>query len=275
MPNEIDAIIDAAETVSPAQETTDAPKETPEEQPETDTPEPEQAEVEIKERPEEMFPKKAVNALSRRDKQIGKLKAEKQQMQQELEALRIKGVPKTEVKDDSPKEENFATYGEYLRAEARFAAKQELNEVQSKQQTETAKTEAQEWETERQEAIDENHQEALKAFPDLPELVAKNVDANGKIPLSPDARRALLESDNGAFALRQILKDGLLSDLNEMSPAKAAMLVARMEDKGLAQSKIKSVSKAPTPMMPSKGNASSGGKAEDELINDILAYVKK
>lgn len=264
MSDEFDAII-AEGLAAPAQpETKDAPEETPTGT-EVETPEPAASD---EDKPEEMFPKKAVNALSRRDKQIGKLKAEKQQMRQELEELRQKAAPKAEVKDESPKEDDFETYGEYLRAEARFAAKQELRETQ-KQQTETkAKADADEWEEDRRIAIEENHQEALKTFSDFKTLLDDNSDDKGQISLSPAARRALLESDNGAFALHSILKNGALDELNQLSATKAAMLVARHEDKAIAASK-KQTTKAPTPMTPSKGVASNS-KSLDRMSPDEL-----
>lgn len=264
MSDEFDAII--AEGLSaPAETKTEeaAPEETVTE---VEITEP-QASEETEEK-EEMFPKKAVNALSRRDKQIGKLKAEKQQMHQELEELRQKATPKAEVKDDSPKEEDFETYGEYLRAEARFAAKQELRETQTKQTESKAKLEADEWEEDRRIAIEENHQEALKAFSDFKTLLDDNSDDKGQIPLSTAARRALLEADAGAFALRSILKDGVLDELNQMSPAKAAMMVARHEDKAIAASK-KQTTKTPAPMTPSKGVATNS-KSLDKMSPDEL-----
>lgn len=271
MTNEIDAIIDAAETVSEAQ-TPDAPTETPAaENPETPAPETEESEAEVKDKPEDMFPKKAVNALSRRDKQIGKLKAEKQQMQQELETLRQKANPKPEVKDDAPKEVDFETYGEYLRAEARYAARQELSETQAKQTEEKAENDTKEWEAERAEAMDDNAAEARKAFSDFDKVIEKAIPKEG---LAPHVKKAFLEADNPAFALLALAKEGNLEDLNDMSFAKCAMTIARYEDKGLALSKTKPVTNAPKPMTPAKGTGTPG-KTDDDLVDEILAYVRK
>lgn len=261
-----------AETKPEAEATNEAPQTTAE----TEGNEP-QAAPEDKSKDDAAFPKKALNAISYRDKKIGKLEAKYQQAIQERDALLKQVNPeKPEAKDAAPKEEDYVgkPYGDYLKAEARYAARQELNETQVKQAEQQVKSVEEEWEAERAKVIDENYQEAVKALPNYPDLIKQNVGADGKIPLTPDARRALQEADNGAFALYSILQEGLLSELNNLPLARAAMLVARMEDKGIALTKTKPVSNAPAPMSPSKGNAASG-KADDDLIKEVLAYVKK
>ena len=260
-----DAIIAEANLPADAQsqpETTtavteDATKETPvteEVNPETEAQEPGTEEAESK-TDEELFPKKAVNALSRRDKKIGKLQAEKQALMQEIEALR-KGASKPEIKESTEiKEEDFATYGEYLKAVAREEAKQEYQKAQKEQQELKQKGEAESWRTERIEALEDNAAEAKKAFPDFDRLADEALKAAN---LGQHVIDAFLEAENPAFALYSLVKENSLDSLNDMSPARVAMAIARAEDKGLALSKTKQISKAPQPLSPAKGVTPTG-----------------
>lgn len=270
---DIDAII-AAGVSAPAENA--QPRADAAEEATTETPEGESTEPEAGNEPkEEMFPKKAVNALSRRDKKIGKQAAELAQLRHELEALRKAQPSESQAKETEPQEADFETYGQYLKAIARYEAKNLVSETKKEDSEQKAQSAEKEWEAERAEAIDENADQAKAAFPDFKKVLDSASDDKGIIQLSPHVRKTLLEADNGAFALYVLAKEGLLDEVNAMSPARAAMTIARMEDKGLALSKQKPVTQAPAPMIPAKGVATGSKPAErmsgKELLREIRA----
>ena len=102
-----------------------------------------QAEGKTEEKAEVLFPKKAVNAISYRDKKIGKQAERIRALTQEVEALRAK----------APKEEDFEgkPYGDLLKAEAEHAAEtkfktEKLKEIESEDAEEKSA-----WEAERKQ----------------------------------------------------------------------------------------------------------------------------
>jgi hypothetical protein len=241
---------------------------------ETDTNEPvvenkEEAETETEEtsKPDAEAEKaKLLNKLSRENRKIGKLTAEKYQLKQELEALKAKQVT---IKEGEPQESDFEgkPYGDYLKAVAKWEAKQLFNENQLKQVEEKTKESNDDWRTERLEAARENGAAAIKAFPDF-----NKVTDSAFSTLDPKLHDVFLEADNGAFALYALVKEGMIEELNELSPTKAAMLIARYEEKGLALSK-KPTTKAPTPMAPNKGNTIGNKSLENKTTAELLKWA--
>jgi hypothetical protein len=226
---------------------------------------------EAKTETEVMFPKKALNAISRRDKTIGKLKAREQQLQSELEALKAKAPEQKATVQGEPQEADFEKYGDYLKAVARWEAKQEYSETYKKQAEESAKAKLDEWKTERIEAMEDNAAEARKAFSDF-DMVTSEAFQSAK--LEQHVIDAFLEADNPAFALVALAKEGLLADLNDMSPARVAMTIARYEDKGLALSKTKQQSKAPAPLRPAKGVSSGEKPLHERSVDEVMKWYQ-
>jgi hypothetical protein len=264
---DIDAIIaDATASAEPAQpktETADAKPEVTEADVQDDT-KPEASEDSDKP-VEDSFPKKAVNALSRRDKKIGQLRERERQLLQELESLK-KQTPATkqEAKESAPKEEDFETYGEYLDARAAYAAEKKYSEIQAKQKQESESVESESRKSERIEALEDNAEEAKKIITDFDTVVNA---ALSTAKLAPHVQQVFLEADNPAFALYALAKEGTLEDLNDMTAYQVAKTVARMEEKGLTYKK--QTTKAPAPMSPAKGTGSAG-KPLDRMSYDEL-----
>jgi hypothetical protein len=209
---------------------------------------------------------KLLNKLSRENRKIGKLTAEKYQLKQELEALRSKQVA---IKEGEPQESDFEgkPYGDYLKAVAKWEARQLFNENQLKQVEEKTKESNDDWKQERLEAARENGALATKAFPDF-----NKVTDSAFSTLDPKLHDIFLEADNGAFALYALVKEGMIEELNELSPTKAAMMISRYEDKGLALSK-KPTTKAPTPLAPSRGNTIGTKAVENKTTSELLKWV--
>lgn len=231
------------------------------------------------------FPKKAVNAISRRDKQIFEMKQREAQLKADIAKLQAT-APKP---DDAPKEDQFTHYGEFLKAkaihdfkeqqtkEAEAAKTQELSEVQKK------------WVTEREGYIEGKAKEAATKLPDYFDVMKENMDLIAKF--SPAVERAFYEADNAPMAFYALGKEGKLEDLNTMSPFQVAATIARAEDRGLAmfskaapegneQSVAEipakpaiEISKAPKPLTPNKGSGSTEKPLDKMTASELLEFV--
>lgn len=236
--------------------------------------EPDDKETDVK-KTFEQLPKKVANKISRQDRRIGQLTAEKYQLKQELESLKSKGTPNAKSEDAEPREEDYAnkTWGEYQRDLAAFHAKKAFSETKVKDTQQRADQVDTEIEAERLERRAELADAARKTFTDFDVTLNKAFQG---IKLKPHVIEALDEADNGTHALYALAKEGFnFSELNDLTPAKAAMLIARYEDKGLTLSKTKQVTKAPTPMTPAKGLGAASGKPLDQMTGDELNKWRK
>jgi len=219
------------------------------------------------------FPKKAINALSRRDKQIGKLRAELQQRDLELQRYQQQQSQKQAPDSDVPNEDSFDNYGDYLKAIARYEAKQELAQGTKQQQEQQRSASQQAWIAERQDYVAVKAQEAIDSVPDFQQVMSENVDIVESFP--PHIEHLFLEADNAALAFYALAKEGKLESLLEMSPARAAMEIGRAEDRGVAMTKAKPVTKAPTPISASKGTGTVGKTLDRMSTEELLAFVNK
>ena len=231
---------------------------------------------------EEQFPKKAVNAISRRDKQIGKLRAEKYQVLSEVEQLRQqlsqyqqKPNSSTAADPDAPDINQFANYDEYNRAVARYEARKAYAEENQKVQKSQTESQRRAWQEERDTHLDDNAAKVKETFSDFDNILNENVDLLQSF--APHVVDAVRDLDNGAFALYQLAKEGNLEQLNTMSQARAAATLARAEDRALAAAKTKPTTKAPAPLAASKGTAPQRPALLDQLGDDsakILNWLK-
>lgn len=268
---DIDAVIAEAVAPAPAPEETQVAEATIEtrEGAEQVAPEPEA------DKPKELTPdeqlEKLRKAKSRDDRKIGKLTALKYQYEKELAELRAGKVSKTEATSDEPKEEDFEgkPYGDYLKAVAKYEAKKTFSETQTQEAELRKKFEADSWEQERAEAIDANAVKAKTTFGDFESVMNENAEYLSGI--APHVKQALLEADNGAFALYLMAKEGVLADLNDMSPAKVGIVVGKYEDRALALKKP--VTQAPQPMAAAKGTGRASKTIEQMSADELLKWV--
>lgn len=226
---------------------------------------------------DELWPKKAVNALAKAKGVAAREKALRQEYERRLAAYaqvpeHLRGAKASESKPSAPKEEDFAgkPYGEYLTEVNKFQIEQALAERDKKSSQELSVTKQKEWEAERDEAFDENVEKASESFKDFDDVIKEHV--KGKL-LSPKVIEAFRHADEPALALYALAKDGLIDGLNEMSPHKLAAAIARAEDKAIALTKPK-VTNAPTPMTANKGT-STGGKSLDAMSANELDKWRK
>lgn len=218
-----------------------------------------------------VFPKKAINALSRRDKQIGKLQAQLAAERAELQALREKANQSAKPQN-LPKEDDFDNYGDYLKAVARSEFEQEASQKAQQTQEQRLKETEQRWVDERTAYATEKAQEAVKQIPNLPQLITENADIVSEF--NPFIERAFLEADEPVLAFYALAQEGKLEAIAKMSPARAAIEIGKAEIRGAELVKTKPITKAPAPIESLKGTG-SGSKSLDNMNHkELLKWLE-
>jgi len=207
-----------------------------------------------------VFPKKAVNAISRRDKQIARLKAENKMLQEFRQQLASQQQTLNSATKDqgAPREENFDTYGEFLKAQI-------LHELQAQKQPEQKnqptpeQLQHQAWYQEREAVVQQKSAEYAKSAPDYSQLIEEYADVLDSA--SPEIERLFLELDDSPAAFYAMAKDGTLESVARMSPQMAAYHLAQAEQRGKELLQQKKTSGAPRPIQGVKG----AGKSTKDL----------
>lgn len=211
------------------------------------------------------FPKKAVNAISRREKQIAKLRAEKAALEAEVSKYRQpQANPQQNQKvSDEPSEDDFDNYGDFLEAKILHKLKME----QAKAETaavEQQKTQQQiAWEQERETQLTEKMQAHVSKIPDFKQVIESSADIADEFP--DHIVQAFFEADDGALAFYNLAKEDKLEALLTMSPTRAIMEIARAQ----SEPSLKRVSNAPSPITASRGSIKTT-KSLDEMNGDEL-----
>lgn len=239
----------------------------------TDTQAPEGEVEETKEKTgnpkiDDPWPKSARNALTRRDRQIGQLRAELNELRKSQQAAQ----PKPEAPKE-PKEGDFDNYGDYLKALAQHRPQQQ-------EQPDIAKLQEQA----RQEAMQQHHydtrveqvsQQALKAVQEVPELQTMLQEFSDVLDTFPPAiEMAFLEADNAPMAFYALAKEGRLEQLAHMNPYQAAMVIAQAQVRGEQMAKASKVSKAPQPIRGARGSAPGSRSVENMSADDLLKSIR-
>ena len=215
------------------------------------------------------FPKKAVNALARRDKKYSKLQAQHAADLSELQTFREQ-AKKAEIAD-VPQEDAYDNYGDYLKAVTRHEVKQEASEETQKQQEAQFAEKEQAYVVERETYAIERAQAAIAEIPGYQQLVTENADVLQSLP--PHLERAFLEADEPAHAFYALAKEGGLEELASMSPARAAMAIGKAEVRGAAMAQKKQTTKAPAPIASLKGGGKTSKSLDTMNSDQLLAWV--
>jgi len=216
------------------------------------------------------FPKKAVKALSRRDRQIGKLQAERAALTAELTKFREQT---TQQANNPPKESDFDNYGELLKAQHRHEWQQEqaAKELQQKEQY-TAQQE-QQWFQQRNQEVLSKAQELKTQVPDFLSLLHEYSDVLSTVPA--EIERVFYEVDAPEVALYALAKEGRLEEVLGMSPSRVAIELGKAEIRGEALIKQKQITKTPAPIEGLKGVGSSNKQLDSMNHDELMAWVNK
>lgn len=217
------------------------------------------------------FPKKAVNAISRRDKQIGKLRAQYEQAQAELTRLRTQAPqPQAKKPENSgePKEADFDNYADYMRAVQRHDLQQALAERDGKQQQTHQEAQQRAYYEDLYVKTQARSDEFIAQTPDAQAVFEEYADVIEACP--ENIYKIFLESGDAPLAAYNLAKQGKLEDIMSMSPARAAIEIGR----ALAQAnKPKPTTKAPTPLAPAKGTATSNKTIDGMKADELMKWV--
>jgi hypothetical protein len=222
----------------------------------------EEAEEKAPEEAEEItFPKKAINAIERRDKKITKYKSELAELRRELDGL--KNPPK-EV--SAPSEDDFETYGDYIKAIARHEA-QQINKPTIQ---EVKPQEVDPYMQQRAQYASQKASEFIKTNPEYQQVYAENLDVFVDLP--QQIQDAFLQVDNPPAAFYALAKEGKLEQLANVPLERAIFEIARAETRG---SVAKKITNAPTPIQSTRG-VGSQNKSIDNMSPDELVkrYIK-
>jgi len=222
------------------------------------------------------IPKKILNAMSHKDRRIGKLTAKQYEAEAKIkqleEQLATYNKPKESQQSGKPNTANFDNYEDYLQALAEYQVGEKFSESEKKRQQFEAQKNQSVYHEERIAKLEENDQAAKASFSDYDNVFSENEALAADMP--EHVKQAFLEAEHPAYAFYAIAKEGKLEDMLNMSERQAIAMIARYEDKGLAMSKAKQVTKAPAPMSPAKGT-SAGSKSLDAMSGDeLLKWIR-
>lgn len=214
------------------------------------------------------FPKKAQNAISRRDRTIGKLQAKSRELEARLrqyEQNAQQAPRQQQAEDKGPQEKDFETYGEYVEARAEWRAEKKFEQRMAefqKQFKEAEKSnqftaEEQRYLSARTQEIDKKSAEYSQAIPDFDEMQEQNAEIVASFPM--EIKRVMLEADDPALAFYNLAKDGVLVELGEMTPTQAAKVLALASHK----SPLRKTTQAPKPMRGVSGVGAT--RSEDTM----------
>lgn len=200
------------------------------------------------------FPKKAVNALNRKDKKINKLRAQLRELEEKLDQqTNISQERKTVTPDE------FDTYGEYLKAEMKAELEQQLGQTAAQQQQAQLNAQKEQLMQQRDNEIAVQTQEVSKYVPDLKETMQQHIHTLDALPQS--IADIFYNIDNAPIAAYVLAKEGKLETLAYTSPHVAAYEIMAAQNKGMellnkSASQSNHVSQAPQPMKAVRGTGS-------------------
>lgn len=217
----------------------------------------------------EPFPKKAQNALARRDKQIAKMRAKYSSLEQEVAQLRelVNNGGKAQAKEVTP--DNYETYADYLLAKADEQVQKRIEETLTKGK-EPQISEQDKFIMQREQEIAPMIDDLAKKLPDFTEVMEDYADDLDELPV--DIQNLLWHAENPALAVYNIIKAGKLEALGRMPAPMAAVYIVKMQ----AEEPVKRVSQAPAPVAPISGTPRGQKSTADMSPEEILAkYIER
>lgn len=267
----MDALINEAVANTEAQ----AVNESTEEQNQEDAVAEEQPADQEEEHDQTPFPKKAVNAISRRDKMINKLRAELNQIRNQQGNQQSNQAQKQNYSADEnskPSEDDFDTYADYISAMVDYKAEQKYRELTQTQQQQQTQLVQQQYIQQKHADIAEKMQQHIKTIPDFKEVLETNADILASLPL--DIQNVFYNADDTAMAFYNLVKSGEVDKLFDVqNPTQAAFLISK-HDRPTA-TRYSAQSKAPPPPKNRVTGASQGsGSLADKNPADILKWLE-
>lgn len=207
------------------------------------------------------FPKKAVNAINRRDKKIKKLRARLRELETQSDE-----TPKVSQSELNP--DDFDTYGEYIDAQVKSLVTQTTEQTKYDMQKQQRQQELESVKAQRDQYIIEQAQEASQTLTDLPQVWQQHAQTLDSLP--KEIEDIFYSIDNAPAAVYTLAKEGKLDSLRYANPYVAAQEILNAQNKGLQLlSKPQTrVSQAPKPIEKARGTGSI--KKQLSTNDDVL-----
>ena len=251
-----------AETPEPVEEATDEVEEEAE------------AEESTEKKEDKPFPKKAVNALSKKEKTINKLKAkldEQNKLIAEFEAKRKD--PESQPKIEQLDADKYETYDDYIKAlvEQQTTTLNHKDRFEQEEATLNQQKNAvhQEYIAAREDALAEQAQTMMAEIPDMTELLQSQGHAFDAMP--DEVAQIFYEIDNAPAAAYVLAKEGKLERLGSLPVAVAAAEIVRAQDRfEQYKPKAKQTTNAPAPIQAAKAKGGSPTKKLEDMSTEEL-----
>jgi len=178
------------------------------------------------------WPSSAVNAMSRRDKNLAKSRRDNEDLRSQLAALKDQDSNADKGQSDEPKEEDFDNWTQWQRALNQWDSRNIHNEgnqgnAQELEQLSPEDQQRQEWVTTRADAVAETHQELGKSITDYAETMAAYNDIFSNIPA--DLELFVLGLDDTAHTLYLAAKAGKIESMVEAWPFSPDAVKAQLQ----------------------------------------------
>lgn len=263
-----DAVI--AEATSQAAEEAKTSPEVPAESTETEVKPEAKVKPDSELTPEQLV-KREANRKSHQDSKLARMKRENRELREAVSKMQAP-QPQAPLIPGKPLEKDFQNYGEFIRAEARWEAQQEITKAFTERDTkaqEASKTQA--FTAQQEKRINQVSAEAAEFAKVNPEYVALYKEHADYMEELPDAvSNALLEAENPNLALFALMKEGMLESLEDLSPYRISMEIGKAELRGesyLGQSKA---TNAPTPIQGAKGFVNASKSLADKSVEELM-----
>ncbi len=214
----------------------------------------------------EQLAKRELNRQSRLNAKLAKqrLREENRELKSRLEKLEQSLQPKSNVQelpDDYPKEDGYESAIDYIKAVAKYEARQEFKAAQPKQ-VDTYKVQ-------RVQELSTQAVEFAKQVPEYAALTRENVDFLNAMPEAVEV--AFLEAENAPLALYALMKEDKLELLETLPPPRIAMEIGRAEERGKAYiSAVKKISSAPPPIESLNGTGRVTKHDSELSVEELL-----
>ena len=214
----------------------------------------------------EQLAKREENRQSHRNSREAKLRREVRELREYRAKMEQQASAPQQTKpvdDGSPKEDEYDNFLDYVKATARWEAKQEFTE-----QNKVAPS-IDPVKVERIQQIAQQEQEFAQRTPEYRALYEKHSDFLGNMP-KPVAE-ALLEADNATLAIYALMKEGTLEDLEDLSPSRMAMEIGRAEERGKGYlGFVRKTTNASAPIESLKGTGSSSKPLASKSVEELM-----
>jgi chromosome segregation ATPase len=200
------------------------------------------------------FPKKAVNALNRKSKQLNKARASLQEQNAKIRELEAKLASfNTPIEQKSVNADDFETMDDYLKAQMDALVENKLKQTNTETEKAQLTQEQQRITQERDEYIATQAADVAKSIPDFTQTIQPYLQTLDTLP--QQVADIFYSMENAPAAAYVLAKEGKLGSLPYANPyvAAAEIMSAHERGKALLSKPQNTISSAPEPMKSVKG----------------------